>query len=138
MAAIQRGLLLLYQPDMINDVSLRYVFNTLLLTLANHSSLLPLGWSTCSRVRVVANIITTFLLFLLFALPTSEAQTSGRCITHLAKMSIDPKLIELTADVFRRLFYKDTSSIRKKKTPNVLSYKLDMEMRPCGTATKNP
>ena len=31
---------------------------------------------------------------------------SGRCITQLAKMSIDPKFIELTADVLnKRVLY---------------------------------
>ena len=39
----------------------------------------------------------------MFTLTTSVGQTSGRCITQLAK-SIDPKFIELTADVFRGLF----------------------------------
>ena len=34
-------------------------------------------------------------------------KTSSRGITHLAKMSIDPKLVKLTADdVFLEYFYK--------------------------------
>ena len=37
----------------------------------------------------------------MFTLTTSYiGRTSGRCITQLAKMSIDPKAIELTAGVF--------------------------------------
>ena len=28
-------------------------------------------------------------------------KTSGRCITQLVKMGIDPKFVDLTADVFR-------------------------------------
>ena len=33
-----------------------------------------------------------------------SVHTSGRCITQLAKMSIDPKFVQLTADVFG-IFY---------------------------------
>ena len=33
----------------------------------------------------------------------ASVKTSGRCITQLAKTTIDPKFIELTADVFRKI-----------------------------------
>ena len=36
----------------------------------------------------------------MFTLTISVGQTSGRYITQLAKMSIYPNIIELTADVF--------------------------------------
>ena len=49
------------------------------------------------------NIVTKVLIF---TLTTSVGQTTGRCITQLAKMCIDPKLIELIADVFRRISTK--------------------------------
>ena len=32
-------------------------------------------------------------------------KTGGRCITQRAKMSIDPKFVELTADVVRTSLY---------------------------------
>ena len=38
----------------------------------------------------------------MFTLTTPEGQTSGRCITQIAKMNIDPKFIELATDVFLR------------------------------------
>ena len=41
----------------------------------------------------------------MFTLTTPVGQTSGRCITQLAKMSIDPKIMELTADVFYKFFF---------------------------------
>ena len=48
-------------------------------------------------------------------------KSSGRWITQLAKMSTDPKLVELTADVFTTLLNEgssvtDDKSITRKKT----------------------
>ena len=40
----------------------------------------------------------------MLTLTISVGQTSGRCITQLANVSIDTKFIELTADVFGGLF----------------------------------
>ena len=40
----------------------------------------------------------------MFTLTISVGQTSGRCIAQIAKMSVDPKFIKLTAHVFRRCF----------------------------------
>ena len=48
---------------------------------------------------------------LMFTLTTPVGQTSGRCVTQLAKTSIDLKFIELTADVFRS-FFRNTSATR--------------------------
>ena len=44
----------------------------------------------------------------MFSLATPVGPTIGQCITQLAKMSIEPKFVKLTAYVFRR-FLKDTS-----------------------------
>ena len=44
----------------------------------------------------------------MFTLTTPVKQTSGRCITQLAKRRVDPKFIELTADVFGGLFFELT------------------------------
>ena len=41
----------------------------------------------------------------MFALIISVGQTGGRCTTQLAKMSIDPIFVELTADVLKRAFF---------------------------------
>ena len=50
---------------------------------------------------------TNYNLMLMSIVTTSVGQTSGRCITQLAKMSIDPKFIDsqLTRfiNIFRRI-----------------------------------
>ena len=50
--------------------------------------------------------LSYYNFLLIFTLTTSVGQTSGRYITQLAKMSIDPIFIELAADVFR-IFYQN-------------------------------
>ena len=35
---------------------------------------------------------------------TKSIETSGRCFTQLAKMSINPKFVELTADALRTIY----------------------------------
>ena len=52
--------------------------------------------------HVITHELVNWLL--MFTLTTSVGQTSGRCITQLAKISIDPKFTELTADVFGVFF----------------------------------
>ena len=47
----------------------------------------------------------------MYAKENTSVQTGGRCITQRAKMSIDPKFIELTADVFRRILKMHSNSI---------------------------
>ena len=42
----------------------------------------------------------------MFSLTLFVRQTSGRRITQLAKISVDPKFIELTAEMFRFSFSK--------------------------------
>ena len=37
----------------------------------------------------------------IYSKDNASAPRSGRCITQLAKVTIDPKFIELTADVFK-------------------------------------
>lgn len=47
----------------------------------------------------------------MFTLTTSVGQWSGQCITLLAKMSVDPIFIELTAvDVLKSFFLNDYTS----------------------------
>ena len=35
-----------------------------------------------------------------------QLKTTGLCITQVAKMSIDPNIVELTPDAFRTILYK--------------------------------
>ena len=71
--------------------------------LSKHNNVVP--WD---EIRVVAHTITNLLF--MFTLTISLGQTSGRCITQLAKMSIDQKIIAVTADEFRRTSLKNINN----------------------------
>lgn len=61
-------------------------------------------------ILLIVDNITASLLSM-FTLTTSVGQWSGQCITLLAKMSVDPIFIELTAvDVLKSFFLNDYTS----------------------------